>query len=83
MPYLEPQGWLVSSSEGKDPEILNKYKYQVIEFFKYILITNETLKKSKIVRIFTGLHEHHNSDIKKYETIPKPKKFSELCLPGN
>lgn len=48
----------------------------VIEFLKYITIRNELLKKSKIVRIFTGLIEGTPTDFKKYENIAKPKTFS-------
>ncbi len=30
LPYLEPEGWLMNSSEGKDPEMLIKYKWMAI-----------------------------------------------------
>ena len=75
LPYLEPEGWLVNSSEGKDPETLNKYKYMVVEFLKYVTMRNETLKKSKIVRIFVGLMDSTPLDFKKYENTAKPKIF--------
>lgn len=53
----------------------------IVEFLKYIMMRNETLKKSKIVRIFVGMLEGTPTDFKKYENIQKPKKISQLCLP--
>ena len=81
MPYLEPEGWLVNTSEGRDQDTLNKFKYMIIEFLKYITMRNDTLKRSKVVRIFTGFNDANPADFKKYENISRPKKFSELCLP--
>ncbi len=38
----------------------------IVEFLKYITIRNDLLKKSKIVRIFTGLVDGNPTDFKKY-----------------
>lgn len=45
LPYLESEGWL-SSSEGKDPETLTKYKWMVEEFIRFIIVKSEELKNS-------------------------------------
>ena len=82
LPYLEPEGWLVNSSEARDPETLNNYKYMVVEFLKYVCMRNEVLRKSKIVRIFVGMMDSNPTDFKKYENIIRPKVFSEMCVPG-
>lgn len=52
-PYLEPEGWL-TSSEGKDPEILTKYKWMVEEFMRFILLRSNELRDNPLVRNFCG-----------------------------
>jgi hypothetical protein len=40
IPYLEPEGW-VTTSEGKDTEMLAKYKWMILDFLKYIIMRHE------------------------------------------
>lgn len=40
LPYLEAEGWM-SSSEGRDPETLAKYKWMVEEFIRYVLLKSK------------------------------------------
>jgi hypothetical protein len=54
----------------------------IIEFLKYITIRNDILKKSRIVKIFIGLSEDNEKDLKKYENIIKPKQFTDIFLPN-